>query len=421
MDAAPRVAIAVTGDEILRGRVADRNGGFLAGWCTSAGLAVAAIVIVGDRADAIAATVTDLLSGDVDLVITTGGLGVTHDDVTMAAVAGATGRRLELSQEALERVKAAASGVAAQRVPDAVRDQTERKQATLPVGARMLAPVGTAPGCVIDHGAQTVVVLPGPPYEASRMWEAATSDPAVAALIARAGGPPAQILRMHGVAETQVVAALDAIPADVRATSRLGICAKAGELELTIADRTPGGANALADALDDAFPGATFTRTGQVVEQIIAEYLIRRRQTAVVAESCTGGLLGARLTAQPGSSTWFAGGVITYANEVKHALLGVSERVLAQDGAVSARCAAEMAEGVCARLGADWGVSITGIAGPGGGTPDKPVGTVFIGCTGPDGTVVGAHHFRGDRSLIRERATVAALHLLRRCLDDAVS
>jgi nicotinamide-nucleotide amidase len=417
MNPAPRVAIAVTGDEILRGRVADRNGGYLAQWCTAAGLDVTAIVTVGDHGDAIATTVRSLLASGVDLLITTGGLGVTHDDITMAAVAEATGRGLELSEQALMRVReAVASRVAAPRVSEDIRDQTERKQAMLPTGARILDPVGTAPGCVLVREMQTVVVLPGPPYEASRMWDSAVRDPAVAAILARAGAPPARILRMHGIAETQVVAALDGLPDGIRDGARLGICAKAGEVELTVADRTPGGAVALADALNAAFPGATFATDGQLVEQIVAEALLARAQTVAVAESCTGGLLGARLTSLPGSSDWFGGGVIAYANQVKQDLLGVGADVLDVDGAVSEPCARQMADGVRNRLGAAWGLSITGIAGPGGGTPQKPVGTVYIGCAGPAATVVDAHLFRGDRGLIRERAAVAALHLLRRCL-----
>jgi nicotinamide-nucleotide amidase len=221
---------------------------------------------------------------------------------------------------------------------------------------------------------------------------------------------------MHGVIEPEMVAALDGIPAATRQGARLGICAKAGELELTLADRAPGGAALLAAALDGAFPGATFTHHGRYVEEIVAGALVADGARLAVAESCTGGMLGARLTGLAGASTWFLGGVIAYDNAVKRNALDVPESVLGGDGAVSVACAAAMAEGARTRLGATWGVSITGIAGPAGGTPDKPVGTVMIGCAGPARTVVDTHHFRGDRALIRERSTVAALHLLRRCL-----
>ncbi len=410
----PRVAIVVTGDEIVRGRVSDRNGGMLARWCDAHGLVVAGLTIVGDDPRDITRAVHENLERGADLVITTGGLGVTHDDLTMQAVADATAGTLALDPAALELVRAAVASTAARdRVPAHIRDATNRKQAMLPVGGDMLAPVGTAPGCVLRHGDRLIVVLPGPPFEADRMWAAAAGHPSVAALIARAGGPPALTLRMHGVIEPEIVAVLETIPAATRDGARLGICAKAGEIELTLADRIPGGAARLADALDRAVPGATFTRSGRYVEEIVADALLVTGARIAVAESCTGGLLGARLTALPGASSWFRGGVIAYDNAVKRDALGVAGEILDRDGAVSVACAAAMAEGVRVRLDATWGVSITGIAGPGGGTPAKPVGTVMIGCAGPDGTIVDTHHFRGDRALVRERSAVAALHLVR--------
>jgi nicotinamide-nucleotide amidase len=261
-------------------------------------------------------------------------------------------------------------------------------------------------------------VLPGPPFETERMWAAAVHHPALAELIARAGGPPRLVLRLHGVVESQLVAALDRIPADVLGGARLGICAKAGEVELTVADIAEGGAEELASAIDGAFPGAAFTRTGEHIEAVVADLLLRRGEHLVVAESCTGGLLGSRLTALAGASRWFLGGVISYDNAVKQALLGVPAAVLATDGAVSEPSARAMADGARSRLGADWGLSVTGIAGPDGGTADKPVGTVFLGCAGPAGVWVERHSFRGDRGLIRERSCVYALHLLRRNLAD---
>ncbi len=413
----PRVAIVVTGDEIVRGRVSDRNGGMLARWCDAHGMAVLGMAVVGDDPQDITRAVRAGIGSGADLVITTGGLGVTHDDLTMRAVAEATGRALALDPVALDLVRAAvASSAARDRVAAHIREATDRKQAMLPVGGDMLAPVGTAPGCVLEHEGRLIVVLPGPPFEADRMWDAATGHPAIAALIARAGGPPTLTLRLHGIIEPEVVGALADIPAATREGARLGICAKAGELELTLADRVPDGATLLADALDRAFPGATFTRHGRYVEEIVADTLLAHGARLAVAESCTGGMLGARLTALAGASSWFRGGVIAYDNAVKRDALGVPEDILADEGAVSVACAAAMAEGARTRLDAAWGVSITGIAGPGGGTPAKPVGTVMIGCAGPNGTVVDTHHFRGDRSLIRERSTVAALHLVRRCL-----
>jgi len=419
MARAPRAAIIVTGDEVLHGRVADRNGGYLAAWCDAAGVEVTRLTVVGDHASAIADAVRTEIAAGTDLVITTGGLGVTHDDLTMAAVAAAAALPLVLDPAALELVRAATASVThLDGVPGHVRDVTERKQATLPRGADLLAPIGTAPGCIVRIDAQRIVVLPGPPYETERMWPAAVRHPALAAVIGRAGGPPRLVLRLHGVVESQLVAALDQIPAPIQGGARLGICAKAGEVELTLADVAAGGSERLATAIDAAFPGATFTRTGEHIEAVVGALLLARGARLVVAESCTGGLLGGRLTALPGASRWFRGGVIAYDNNVKHALLGVPEQVLDTVGAVSEPAARAMADGVRVRLGAEWGLSVTGIAGPDGGTPDKPVGTVYLGCAGPDGIEVEAHRFRGDRALVRERSCVYALHLLRRRLAD---
>jgi nicotinamide-nucleotide amidase len=419
MSTAPRAAIVVTGDEVLRGRVADRNGSYLAAWCDAHGIAVERLTIVGDDRAPIASTLRNHIAAGVDLLITTGGLGVTHDDLTMSAVSDATGVPLVAHLDALALVRAATAAAPHHAaVPARIRDATERKQSNLPRGALMLAPIGTAPGCIVSIGAQLVVVLPGPPFELERMWTHAVTTPSLLELIARAGGPPRRVLRLHGVVESQLVAALDQIPPNTRDGARLGICAKAGEVELTLADIARGGAERLGDAIEQAFPGATFTRTGQHIEQVIGEMLAGRGQRVAVAESCTGGLLGSRLTSVPGASQWFLGGVIAYDNQVKHNVLGVADEILITDGAVSSPSAAAMACGVRKTTAAHWGVSITGIAGPGGGTPEKPVGTVFVGCAGPNTTDVEEHHFRGDRALIRERACVSALHLLRRALAD---
>ena len=414
----PRVAIVVTGDEILRGRVSDRNGGSLARWCDAHGMVMAGMTIVGDDPRDITRAVHEGIEHGADLVITTGGLGVTHDDLTMQAVADATARGLALDPAALALVRAAVASTAARdRVPAHIREATDRKQAMLPVGGEMLAPVGTAPGCVLRHGDCVIVVLPGPPFEADRMWETASRHPTIAALIARAGGAPALTLRMHGVIEPEIVAVLETIPAGTREGARLGICAKAGELELTLADLVPGGAARLADALDGAVPGPPSPGTAAMWRRSSPMHSLPTAPGSRSPSRVPAGCSGARLTALAGASSWFRGGVIAYDNAVKRNALGVAEEILDRDGAVSVACAAAMAEGVRTRLDATWGISITGIAGPGGGTPGKPVGTVMIGCAGPDGTAVDTHHFRGDRALIRERSAVAALHLVRMRLD----
>jgi nicotinamide-nucleotide amidase len=374
------------------------------------------IEMVGDGLDAIGGALRGLLAAGVDLVCVSGGLGPTHDDLTMEAVARVTGRPLRLSDEALSMVRA--HSLPATRRPE-VQRAIQEKQAMLPEGARVLPPPGTAPGCALVHEGTVVVVLPGPPWELARMWEESLTREPLAGLLARAEVPDERVLRLWAVPESRLVADLDGFDPDAWGRLRVGICARAAELEVTVRAR-PGDAWA-ADALEgriaEALPDALFSRDGRTVDDVVAEALVAAGQTVAVAESCTGGLLGARLTERPGSSAYVRGGIIAYANDVKRELLEVPERILAVNGAVSAECAQAMARGARRALGADWGLSITGVAGPGGGTPDKPVGLVYIGVAGPGGSLGHTRHDRGgDRATIRERAVAGALHLLRRSL-----
>ncbi|MCC6830762.1 MAG: nicotinamide-nucleotide amidohydrolase family protein [Thermoleophilia bacterium] len=413
-----RAAVVVTGDEVLHGRVTERNAAFLCAWLEARGVDPVRVTVLPDRTADIAAEVRDRIHDEVDLVVTSGGLGITHDDVTMAAVAAAVGVPTALHEEALVLV-----GRNADRHPSRflvsqeTRDATDRKQATLPVGARMLPPVGTAPGCALEAGGTLVLVLPGPPGELQAMWLAAVEhDPGLRDVLARTGvAEGRRVLRIHDVVESQVVEALDDARTGILGNVRMGICARIGELELTLADAgVPGGADAVAARLEAAFGAAVFSRDGAPVEVVIGRGLAARREVLAVAESCTGGMIGERLTAVPGSSEWFAGGVIAYANGVKRDLLGVPRDALDTDGAVSEPVARAMAVGARRALGTGWALSVTGVAGPGGGTPAKPVGLVYIGCAAPDGAVVvHEHRFRGDREVIRQRAAVQALHLLR--------
>ena len=293
-----------------------------------------------------------------------------------------------------------------------MREAGIAKQALMPEGAVALPPPGTAPGAVVPVGGRTVVVLPGPPWECRESWRAATEVPRLADLLAGAGGPPITLL-LSDVVESEFIEAL----ADPRWHDGLevGVCAKPGELEVVIRPDDPRG-RALEAHLEATFPGAIFSRSGERVEQVVAAALIARGQSVATAESCTGGMIGARLTAVPGASAWYPGGVASYSNDAKHHLLGVPQEVLQAHGAVSAECARAMAEGVASRLGATWGLSVTGIAGPGGGTAEKPVGLVFVGLHGPDGTSARELHLHGDRERIRQRSATIALHLLRTAL-----
>lgn len=409
-----RAALVVTGTEVLEGRVRDENGAAIARSLTAHGVAIDRITVVGDTLEEIRFAVADALAGGPDLVVTTGGLGPTHDDRTMEAVALATARALVLDDGALALVHEALRSVPA-RASDAVREAGARKQATVPRGSVVLPPPGTAPGVVLDGDGSVIVVLPGPPWECMASWDSALEVPAVAA-ITRAGAGAAPLeLRMAGVVESEFMDALRHLAPDDHGLD-VGVCARPGELEVTV--RPPGeGATRFIAGLDAAFPGAIFSRDGARVEQVIGDALLARGEVLATAESCTGGMIGSRLTDVPGASAWFVGGVVSYADAVKRDALGVPLATLEAHGAVSAQTAQAMAEGVRTTLGADWGLAVTGIAGPGGGTPDKPVGLVHVGVSGPAGTSTRELRLHGDRERVRQRATTIALHLLREAIQ----
>lgn len=403
----------VTGTEVLEGRVRDENGAAIAADLTARGVRVAGTVVVDDAIESITGAVRDALSAGVQLVVVTGGLGPTHDDRTMEAVAAACSVPLQEDPGALVLIRDAMSGVRA-RASEAIRDTAARKQALMPAGAISLPPPGTAPGAVLDDPHGVVVVLPGPPWECMASWHSALETGPIRALLGSGGGAAPITLRLAGIVESEFIEALDD-PRWHDESIEVGVCAKPGELEVVIRPDNAG-ARALEAHLDDRFPGAIFSRDGSGVEEVLGRALSSRVETLVTAESCTGGIIGARITSVPGASAWYSGGVVSYDNAVKQRALGVPVEVLTAHGAVSAECAAAMAEGVRSRLGATWGLSVTGIAGPGGGTPQKPVGLVYVGIAGPAGTETRELHLHGDRERVRQRAATRALHLLREAI-----
>lgn len=413
-----RAAILVTGDEILRGRVQEANAGHLARSLEARGVEVARWEMVGDDLGPIADALGRMLAAGPDLVCVTGGLGPTHDDLTMEAVARATGRPMALDRDALEMVRARSLGIPGDRQ---VQEAVQRKQATLPDGSRVLPPPGTAPGCMLLHDGTVVVVLPGPPWELAAMWEAALADQPLAGVLARAASAHERVLRVHAVPESHLMAAIAGVDPAAWERLRVGICAREGELEITMrADPADAGlARELEERIAAGVGDALYSRDGASVDEIVARRLLAAGQTVAVAESCTGGGLGARLTARPGSSAYVLGGVIAYADAVKTALLGVDPELLRRHGAVSAECAEAMATGARERLGSDWALSITGIAGPDGGSPDKPVGLVYVGLAGPDDVRHVEQRRGGDREAVRARSVRTALHLLRAALPEA--
>jgi nicotinamide-nucleotide amidase len=415
----PRATIVVTGSELVRGDREDRNGPFLAAESLRLGLEPERITIVGDRPEDLDRALGEGLEADLCLV--SGGLGPTHDDRTVERVAHTAGVALIVDAE-LEREIGEVSRMIAERLrrPYAEFEPGVRKQATIPRGAHSLGLAGTAPGLVLETSGAVVVVLPGPPRELRRLWQQALEAEPVRRVLERAPARGRRTLRFFGTPESAVAEALAAAGGDgdgVEAT----ICARDFEIHVDLVVEQGGEqrADALAAALRSALARYLFSEDERSIAEIVLGLARERGLTLATAESCTGGLVAGRLTAVPGSSDVFRGGVVAYADDVKAKELGVPRALLEAHGAVSAEAARAMAEGARSQLDADVAVSTTGVAGPGGGTEDKPVGLVFLHVAGPEGEEVRRIDLPGDREMIRGRATTAALHLLRRHLTQS--
>ena len=419
----PRGFVVVTGSELVRGDRRDANGPFLAAELLRLGVEPARISIVGDDPAELETAMREGL--EADLCCISGGLGPTHDDRSVAMVAHVTGRELVVD-EGLEAEIESISRAIAERLDRPYADFAEgvRKQATLPQGAVVVGIAGTAPALVLEHGDGAVVVLPGPPSELQRLWPRALESEPVRKVLSRAREPERRVLRFYGAGESEIARALGESGGEgdgVTAT----ICAREFEIhvDLFVEEEGRSRADELVAGLRERAGRHLFAEDERPVEEIVLDACRERGLTLATAESCTGGLVAARLTSVAGSSDVFVGGVVAYSNGVKANELGVPADVLERRGAVSAEAAAAMAAGARARLGADVAVSVTGVAGPGGGTPDKPVGLVFLQAEGPDGSLARRLDLPGDRAAIRGRSTVTALHLLRvllaRSRDDS--
>lgn len=417
------MAVLCTGDELLRGFVRDANAHYLASEFRELGLALTSIRLCSDDLADIDRELRALSDLGVDLIVTSGGLGPTHDDRTSEAVAAFTGRPLRLDADALAAVEHRVAALAAARGNDPARFvEGNRKQATLPDGSIALSPAGTAPGFVVSRDGDSgegpvVVVLPGPPSELSHGWEQAKVSVPVQRIIDRVGDTHERLVRVWGIPESFLAEALARQGHTDSDGVRVTLCARDGELELSVRGSDPAAIDGLVSVVVDEVGERVFALDNELpIEALTGELLRERGLTLAVAESCTGGLLGARCTSVSGASDWFVGGVVSYANSVKVAVLGVDERAIDRDGAVSELVACQMAAGARERLGADVGVGITGVAGPSGGTTQKPVGTVWIGIS-HDGATTGTRvQLVGDRETIRRRSSVIALHMVRRAI-----
>jgi nicotinamide-nucleotide amidase len=413
----PRAAIVVTGSELVRGEREDRNGPFLAAEAVRLGLDPERILIVGDRVEDLEAALRQGFAADVCLV--SGGLGPTHDDRTIELIARVAGRPLEVREDLERRIEEVSHTIATRLGrPHSDFATGVRKQATLPEGALSLGLAGTAPGVVLDTGDCVVVSLPGPPRELQRLWPRALEAEPMRRVLDRAPAREHVVLRFFGTPESQVAGAL----ADAGGEGdgvEVTICAREFEIhvDLFVEPGAEGRGAAIADALRTELGPYLFGEDERTIAEIVLDGCRARGLTLATAESCTGGLVAGRLTSVPGSSDVFLGGVVAYANRVKEVELDVPVAILDEHGAVSSEAARAMAHGVRGRLGADVAVAVTGIAGPEGGTVEKPVGLVFLHAVGPDGEGERRLDLPGDRDMIRGRATAAALHLVRSLLE----
>lgn len=421
-----RAGVVVTGTEVLTGRVLDRNGPWLSQRLRDLGVDHAHTMVVGDRPGDLMDALRFFAHAGMDLVCTSGGLGPTEDDLTARVVAEFCARAFVLDEALEGRIAKILEGLT-RRWPDLDQDAIRagnRKQAMVPEGATILEPVGTAPGFVVpfagDGGGPTVVVLPGPPRELQGMWDAAVRQDAFQAAIAGRTEYRQQMLRMFGIPESEIAETLRVARHSGVDLDALEIttCLRRGEVE--VVTRYEPSVAAVYDAFSavvrERHADTLFSDDGSSVDEQVASLLRTSGRTIAVAESCTGGLLAGRLTALAGSSAYVLGGLVVYANEAKVALAGVEPALIERAGAVSVEVAEALARGVAGRLGADVGVGITGIAGPGGGTEDKPVGTVCFSVWSAGGALTRRMTLPGARTDVRDRSTTVALHLVRRLL-----
>ena len=410
--------IIAVGSELLTPHRTDTNSLFLTAQLNRLGIDVAYKTIVGDDRARLAETI-GLAWKRSALVVTIGGLGPTEDDLTRECAASALGRSLSEDPALAKQIEARfrARGI---RMPEINLRQAWRIE-----GATILDnPKGTAPGQWIRADGKILILLPGPPRELETMFLESCLERL------RETVPPAaiaqRVLKITGRTESAVEEI--AAPIYTRYTNPVTtILAAPGDVQLHVKSfaEKQSAAEALADELaaqlERAIGNAVFSNDGANMEQVAGRLLEDAHATLAVAESCTGGMLAQRITAVPGSSAYFLGGVVCYSNAVKESWLGVSADVLASNGAVSAPVAQALAEGIRGRLNSTYGLGITGIAGPDGGTKEKPVGTVFISLAAPEGSQVVEKHYWGERDIVRWQATQTALDLLRRALQQTSS
>jgi nicotinamide-nucleotide amidase len=425
-----RAGIVVTGTEVLTGRVSDRNGPWLAERLLELGVELAHVAIVGDRPRDMRAALGFMAAEGIELILTSGGLGPTADDLTAEVVGAFQGREMVLDEPLSERIATIVAPLMKRWPnidPEAIA-AANRKQATIPDGAEVLEPVGTAPGLVVAPASgegPVVVVLPGPPRELQPMWGAAVESEGVRGVLAGATAYAQETLRLFGIPESEIAETLRVAEGEGVELSKIEVttCLKRGEVEVVTRyepDRA-GVYEAFRKIVRERHGDTLFSEDGSTVDELLARLLrgtgSGRSRTIATAESCTGGLLAARLTELPGSSDYVLGGIVAYSDSVKIEQAGVPGELIERHGAVSQEVAEALAAGARSRLGADVGVGITGVAGPGGGSAEKPVGLVWLSVdVGAGEPLTRSVTLPGGRADIRDRATTVAMHLVRRAL-----
>lgn len=408
-----KAELIFTGTELLLGYILNTHAQYLGIKLSGMGIETHISTTVGDNRETMASVLRQSLDRS-DLVIITGGLGPTTDDITAEVVAEVLGLPLDLDQESLSAIKRIF------RSRGITMPESNVKQAYFPRGSRILPnSVGTAPGAVIEFKRKTVMMLPGPPHELMPMFE----DAALPYLCAKAAGSEVilySVFKLTGISESAVQDLLN----DLGGQGNPGIAymAKPGEIQVRLSARA---AEIIqAEKLLAEFAGKVMSRVEKyifacdegVLEDLVGKLLLERGLSIGVAESCSGGLIAARLTDIPGSSAYFRGGVVSYSNEMKNRVLGVANEILARFGAVSRETAEAMAAGVRVITGSDLGLAVTGIAGPAGGTAAKPRGLVYIALAAGDSTICREHHFPGARMAVRQGTVNASLNMVRQYL-----
>ena len=414
----PRAVVLVTGSELVRGDRRDLNGPFLATELVRLGLEPARITIVGDGVDELRSALAEGLGSD--LLVISGGLGPTHDDRTIELLADATGRELQVDVDLEREIEDVSRRIAERlRRPYADFAAGVTKQASLPAGGESLGLAGTAPGVVLSANGSVAVALPGPPPELRRLWQAALSSSPVRAVLTRARPPGRRVLRFFGASESAVAQALADAGGEADGVEAT-ICARDFEIhvDLFVQPGAQGRADALSAALRGPLERYLFAEDERPIEEIVLALCRSQGLTLATAESCTGGMVAERITSVSGASEVYVGSVVSYSDSLKQHLLGVPAELLERHGAVSAEAAAAMASGARMRLGSDVAVAVTGIAGPAGGTSEKPVGLVYLHASSPDGERARELNLPGDREQIRRRSAVSALHLTRTLLTQ---